>query len=76
MNEILQLTELDFSYVFLSVFIILAGMKAIISLFEWMVRKIGLETKWMRKKREDHELLIRTSQSLSSLQEKHERDVV
>ena len=75
MNEILQLTELDFSYVFLSVFIILAGMKAIISLFEWMVRKIGLETKWMRKKREDHELLIRTSQSLSSLQEKHERDV-
>lgn len=75
MNEILQLTELDFSYMFLSVFIILTGMKAIISLFEWMVRKIGLETKWMRKKREDHELLIRTSQSLSSLQEKHERDV-
>ena len=75
MNEILQLTELDFSYMFLSIFIILTGMKAIISLFEWMVRKIGLETKWMRKKREDHELLIRTSQSLSSLQEKHERDV-
>lgn len=36
---------------------------------------MGLETKWMRQKREEHELLIQTSQNLASLQEKHEKDI-
>lgn len=75
MNEIIELTKINFSYVLISVFVILIGIKAVVSIFEWIVDKLGLETKWMRKKREEHELLIQTSQNLASLQEKHEKDI-
>jgi hypothetical protein len=75
MNELIELTNVDFSSVFISVFIILVGVKAIVSLFEWVINKLGLETKWMREKREEHELLLNTSNSLISLQEKHETDM-
>ena len=75
MNEIIELTNLDFSSIFISVFIILVGIKAVVSLFEWIINKLGLETKWMREKREEHKLLLNTSNSLISLQEKHEVDM-
>lgn len=76
MNDIQNLTQIDFIYILVSVFIILIGVKAIISLFEWFINKLGLETKWMRKKREEHELLMQTSQNLAMLQKQHEKDVV
>lgn len=75
MNEIIELTKINFSYVFISVFVVLIGIKAVVSIFEWGVDKLGLETKWMRRKREEHELLIQTSQNLTALQEKHKEDV-
>lgn len=75
MTEIIELTKLDFPSIFISVFVILLGIKAIVSLFEWIINKLGLETKWMRQKREEHELLLNTSNSLISLQEKHEEDM-
>ena len=75
MNEIIELTKINFSYVFISVFVILIGIKAVVSIFEWIIEKLGLETKWMRQKREEHELLVQTSQNLASLQEKHEKDI-
>lgn len=75
MNAIKELTTLDFSLVFVSVFIILISIKAIVSLFEWFIEKLGLETKGMRKKKEEHNLLIQTSQGLIQLQEKHEESV-
>lgn len=68
MDEIMALIETDFSSVFLSVFIILIGVKAIVSLFEWIINKFGLETKWIRKRREEHDLLIQTSQNLMAAQ--------
>lgn len=75
MNEIIELTNVDFSSIFISVFIILIGVKAIVSLFEWVINKLGLETKWMRRKREEHELLLDTSNSLIALQQKHDEDM-
>lgn len=75
MSAIKELTTLDFSLVFVSVFIILIGIKAIVSLFEWFIEKLGLETKGMRKRKEEHNLLIQTSQGLIQLQEKHEEAV-
>lgn len=75
MDAIRELFTINFSYVLISVFIILVGIKFAISLFEWIVNKLGLETKWMRQKREEHELLIQTSQNLSALQKKHKEDV-
>lgn len=75
MNEIIELTKVNFSSVFIAVFVILIGVKAIISLLEWFIAKLGLETKWMRNRREEHELLIQTSQGLASLQEHHKKDI-
>lgn len=75
MEPIKELLNINFSYVLISVFVILIGIKAVVSIFEWVVDKLGLETKWMRKRREEHELLVQTSQNLTVLQEKHKEDV-
>ena len=75
MDEIIELTKIHFSYVFIAVFVILIGIKVIISLFEWAVDKLGLETKWMKIKREEHDLLIKTSENLSALQQQHTSDM-
>lgn len=75
MNEIIELTKINFSYVLISVFFILIGIKAVVSIFEWAIDKLGLETKWMRQKWEGHNLLIQTSQNLIALQEKHVEDM-
>ncbi len=75
MNEIMELTKIDYLSVFPAGFAILAGTKAMLSLLEWLVEKLGLETKWMRRRREEHELLIRTSKNLTALQTQHEHDM-
>lgn len=75
MKEIIELTQINFSSVLIAVSVILIGVKTIVSLFEWIAQKLGLETKWMRAGREEHELLIRTSQTLAALQEKQEQDM-
>lgn len=75
MEDITGLVNIDFSLVFISVFAILIGIKAILSLFEWIINKFGIETKWMRSKREEHELLLNTSQNLIALQKQHEADM-
>lgn len=75
MEPIKELLNINFSYVLLSVFVILIGIKAVVSIFEWVVDKLGLETKYMRQKREEHELLIQTSQNLTFLQMKHIKDM-
>lgn len=76
MDEVLGLTKVDFPSVFLSVFTILFGLKVVVSIFEWFVNKLGLETKWMKDKREERELLVQTSQSLAELQKKHIEDTM
>lgn len=75
MDALKDLSGINFSYIFISVFAILAGIKAATSIFEWAVGKLGLETKWMRKRREERELLLCTSRHLSELQERHKRDI-
>ena len=64
MEVIKELTTIDYTSLFIAIFTCLAGLKAIVSVFEWVINKLGLETKWMRKNREEHELLIQTSQGL------------
>lgn len=75
MEAIKELTTIDYTSLFISIFVVLIGIKIIISLLEWFIGKLGLETKWMRKQREEHNLLIQTSQGLVELQKKHEEDM-
>ena len=37
MNEILELTKVDFSFVFITVISSLIGIKAVITLLEWVI---------------------------------------
>ena len=69
MNEIIELTKIDFPSIFISVFIILVGIKAIVSLSEWIISKLGLETKWIRKKREDHNLIVSTVNKVNNMEQ-------
>ena len=75
MEPIIELTKIDYSSVFVAVFTILAGIKAISSIIEWIINKVGIETKWMRQKKEEHNLLITTAHALTELQSKHTEDV-
>lgn len=75
MDAIQELLKLNFAYIFTSVFIIVIGIRTITSLFEWFIAKLGLETKWMRKRKAEHQLLVQTSQNLAALQQKHDESV-
>ena len=75
MNEILNLTNVNYTSLFVSIITILIGMKATVSIFEWFINKFGLETKWMREKRQNRELLLKTSENLIKLHDRHEKDI-
>lgn len=74
MDAIKQLLSLDFSSTLLNVFIILAGLKGIDFLWNWFAEKIGLEFSWCRKKHEDHELLLTTSNKVNEVESKQNED--
>ena len=74
MDELQYLQEINYGLVFLSAIAILIAIKFLVSLFEWFINKLGLETKGMRQKRQDHELLIKTSENLAELKNKHDHD--
>ena len=75
MEQIKELMQIDFTSLLFSVLIVLIGIKSITTVFEWAIDKLGLETKWVRERRERHDLLLKTSQNLNALQEKHSEDI-
>lgn len=75
MNDINTFLNLNFSSILLGVFIILAGAKTAAALLEWLAVKTGMEFKWMRRKREDHTLLLNTAHELSELSRQRDIDV-
>lgn len=75
MDTIKQLTELDYRTLIIGVAIVAGVFKIICEFCTWMIKFFGLETKNMRQKREEHELLIATAENLKALQEKQEEDV-
>ena len=74
MDTIQELLKIDFSYLLISVFVILLSIKLMLSLLTYFMEQFGIETKWMRSRREEHELLLRTSANLAALQKKHTED--
>lgn len=75
MNDLEKLAEIDWWYVFIAVVLLLIGIKLIWSLADWFLfDKLKIETKKMREKRIDHELLMKTVQDLAELHTTHEED--
>lgn len=75
MEVIKQLTELDYSTLIIGVTVVALVFKGICEFGMWLSVTLGLETKKMRQRREEHELLIKTADSLNKLQKKQEEDV-
>lgn len=75
MDTIKQLTELDYKTLIIGITVVAGSFKIVCSFFSWFVSYLGLETKKIRQKREDHELLIATAKNLELLQSKQNEDV-
>ena len=74
METIRELTQINYGTLIISVFTILCAFKFVCELLDWFIKRLGLETKKMRQKREEHELLIKTSEALSELKDKEAKD--
>ena len=75
METIKQLTELDYKTLIIGITVVAGSLKIVCNFLSWFVSYLGLETKKMRQKREDHELLIVTAKNLELLQSKQNEDV-
>lgn len=74
MSTIENLNNVEWFYVFVGIVTFFVALKYIIELVKWFLNLFGIETKNMRQKREEHELLMKTSENLAKLQEKHNSD--
>ena len=76
MNAIENLFNIEWQTVILGVIAALFAFKAIVEIFKWFLFDfLGIETKAMRMKREEHELLLKTANDLKDLSARHLEDV-
>ena len=75
MGELKQLAQIDWWYVVVALCVFLSCIKAVWSLLDWLLfEKLGIETKKMKQKRQESELLKATAEGLKELRKKHEDD--
>lgn len=76
MDSIQQLFEINWKAFDITIFLVLLGLQTCIKLFQWFLFDLlGIETKSMRLKKHEHELLIETANELKRLSEKHKEDM-
>ena len=82
MDDLKQLIEIDWWYVFIAICILLGCIKVVWSLIDWFLfEKLGIETKKMKQRRHESELLKTTTElakttakNLESLQSRCTKD--
>lgn len=75
MEVITELSKINLLSYIITTCLIFAAFKGCMLAFEWIIEFFGIETKWMRKKKDEHNLLVKTSENLKRLQENHEESV-
>lgn len=76
MDAIENLFNIEWQTVILGVIAALFAFKAIVEIFKWLLFDfLEIETKAMRIKREEHELLLKTANDLKDLSARHLDDV-
>lgn len=73
-EQVQNLTQYNWFVVVSAIIVAMLAFKFLSDLFEWFVKKFGIETKSMREKRENKELLKTTAENLAALQTKHTTD--
>ena len=74
MEAIQNLTQYNWFVVVSAIIVAMLAFKFLSELFEWFIKKFGIETKSMREKRENKDLLKTTAENLAALQTKHTTD--
>lgn len=74
-NLNMALFEIDWKHVALAIFILASVVILLVETWKKIKSIFGIEFKAEREKREEHELLIKTSQNAIELQAHHEKDV-
>ena len=74
MEQIEQFMNIDFSSFFILCFVFMSGVVGIFTLIGKFSEIIKRPVSWVRKKNEDHELLIKTAQGLNELRAKQDED--
>ena len=82
MDELKQLLQVDWWYVFIAVFLLLFCTKIVWSLIDWLFfERLGIETRKMKQRRQESELLKTTAElakttaeNLDKLQKRHIKD--
>lgn len=74
MDALEKLVQYDWFGVFLALIAAMLAFKFLSDLFGWFVTKFGLETKSMREKRENEQLIKTTAKNLASLECRHTLD--
>lgn len=75
MDEILELTKIDFVSWIIALFIILSVVITIYEIVGKISVIVGKPLKAIKKRNEDHELLIQTVKNVNELQKKHDEDM-
>ena len=73
-EQIQNLTQYNWFVVVSAIVVAMLAFKLLSDLFEWFVKKFGIETNSMREKRENKELLKTTAENLAKLQDRHTED--
>lgn len=82
MDELKELAQIDWFYVVIALVILLVCIKSVWSLIDWLfVEKLGIETRKMKQRRQEGELLKATTElakttaeNLDKLQRRHIKD--
>ena len=74
LSNLRELAEIDILGWLIATIVFILIWKGGAELKDWFCNRYGIETKKMKEKREDHDLLIKTAQNLALLQEKSEKD--
>lgn len=79
MKELNELSQIDYKLLFYSflifIFVILPALILAWKSLNWLlIERLGLQTKWGRKRKEEHDLLISTAQALQDVSEKSDQN--
>lgn len=75
MDELKELAHINWWYVIFALVALLIVVKLVWSLGDWLfVEKLGMETKKMKQRREESELLKATAEGLSALSKRHDKE--
>lgn len=75
MNDILALQQINLAQWFVDLLVIMIAVSAIVGIIGRFSDLIGKPFKWVKKKNEDHDLLINLSKRVSELTDKHITDM-